>query len=259
MKKRQEKNLEKLTKAAERENSQAMLTLGSMYYWGKGIEPDTEKAIFWLKRAADTGSHSACLNLAHVYYKLGDTEENNQLAWKYYYEAYMYDSKNALFLGRMIFDNRVDKIDNEQQRLDEAKDFFNEALAEGGVSEAGLYLWKIALLSGKSIDEADSYYLNGESLLESPKDYNNWAWLLCEWGEYEKALPYIEKSLSMEEQGKENPDHLDTYAECLSGLERKAEAEHAFREAIKGYQERDIRKLLRDTCEKVKACGFEIE
>ena len=44
------------------------------------------------------------------------------------------------------------------------------------------------------------------------------------WGEYKKALLYIEACLAMEDNVMKNPNYLDTYAECLYGLGRMDEA-----------------------------------
>lgn len=243
-----------LTQAAEGGYNQAMLTLGSMYYWGKGVEPDTDNAIYWLKKDADMGSHSACLNLAHAYYELGDTEENNRLAWKYYFKAASMDDKDLFYLGRMIYEKRIDfetvKPQIEQLIGVEYEDLlFIDSLA-AGEADSALYIWK--MYQEADADLAEEYYGDGEKLLKTPKDYNNWAHTLCEWGEYKKALPYIEKCLSMEEQGKENPNHLGTYAECLYGLGRKQDAERTFGMVMVAYQERDERRCLRDTWEKMR-------
>ena len=243
-----------LTKSAQGGLRHAMLALGSVYYWGKGITPNTEKGIYWLKRAADKGNRVACINLAHVYYNLGDTEKYNALAWSYYEKASAED-KDLFYLGQMDFEKRG-KYDNDEQRLKDADAFFQVSLFEG-CSLSGLYLWQMQ--REKCPDLADAYYADGEKLLHDSKGYNNWAWQLCEWGEYEMALPYIERCLSMELEGEENPNYLDTYAECLFGLGRKQDAERIFRMVVEAYRERDERRRLSETWEKMKSYGLEIE
>jgi len=246
------------TQAAKDGYNQAMLTLGSMYYWGIGVEPDTDEAVYWLERDAALGSMVSISNLGYVYSHLDDTKTNNRLAWEYYIESYKHDSKSAFYLGKLIFDNRAGKYKSEKQRLDEAKVFFKKAFDAGEIA-AGVYLWKIALLSGESKETADTYYHDGEALLESQQDYGVWAWNLLELGEYEKALPYIEKCLSMEKPGEEIPPHLYTYAECLYGLGRKEDAERIFGLALNAYRKIDKRKLVYEICDKMKSYGLKIE
>ena len=243
-----------LTKSAQSGYRPAMLTLGSMYYWGKGMEPNTDKAIYWLKRAADKGSHAACLCLAHAYYELGDSEKYNLLAWTYYFKAASMDERDLFYLGRMIYEKRMD-FETVKQQVEQRigvgyEDFLFLDSLDAGQAESALYIWK--MYREADADLAEEYYSDGEKLLNTPMDYNNWAWHLCEWGEYEKALPYIEKCLSMEEQGKEHPNHLDTYAECLYGLGRKQDALRTFGMVMVAYQERDERRSLRETWEKMK-------
>ena len=48
----------------------SMLTLGRFYYWGKGVPTDVDKAIFWLQRAADTGSRAAHYILGKIYFTM---------------------------------------------------------------------------------------------------------------------------------------------------------------------------------------------
>ena len=251
-----------LTQAAEGGYNQAMLTLGSMYYWGKGVEPDTDKAIYWLKKDADMGSHSACLNLAHAYYELGDTEENNRLAWKYYFKAASMDDKDLFYLGRLIYEKRID-FETVKQQIEqligvEYEDLlFIDSLA-AGKADSALYIWK--MYREADTDLAEEYYSDGEKMLKTPKDYNNFAWELFKLGETEKALPYVEKCMSLAtEQEIEHPAYFDTYAEVMFALGRQEEAERAFRKVIKAYQERDERRHLRETREKAKSFGFEIE
>ena len=42
-----------LTQAADGGYQQAMLTLGVIYHWGLEVDPDDDKAIYWLKKDAD--------------------------------------------------------------------------------------------------------------------------------------------------------------------------------------------------------------
>ena len=128
-----------LTQAADGGYQQAMLTLGSIYHWGNGVEPDEDKAIYWLKKDADLGSEAACINLGHTYCDKEDNDENNRLAWTYYEKAADIDKRNAFFLGRMIFEERFGNYEDEQQKMSEAAKYFIVSLVNG-YALSGLYL-----------------------------------------------------------------------------------------------------------------------
>jgi len=244
------------TRSAQGGCAYAMIPLASMYYWGMGMEPDTTKAIYWLRRAADKGSHAARKDLAIVYYNMGDSEENNKIAWEYYTQAAQLDKADLFFLGWMNFEHRGIYRD-EAQRVNDALVFFQDSLMEGNAL-SGLYLWK--MLKDTHPEAAEAYYDDGEKLLVSPAEYSNWACVLCKWGEPEKALPYIEECLSIEEViGEENPNHLNAYADCLYDLGRTADAQRILARAIDVCRKRDERRLLRETLENVKSYGFQIE
>ena len=239
-----------LIQAADGGYQQAMLSLGNIFHWGNGVEPDEDKAIYWLKKDAELGSAAACRNLAHVYYEdKEDNEENNHLAWTYYEKAMEIDEQNAFFLGRMIFEDRCGNYEDEQQKLLEAKKYFLMSFVYGDAL-SGLYLWKIEIKLGQT-DKAEEYYHSGEKKFRRPADYNNWACTLCEWGESEKALPYIEKCLSlMGEDAK--PTQLNNYAECLYDLEREEEALQMFKKCIELCKQKDERRLLNNILEDMK-------
>ena len=229
----------------------AMLKLGTLYYFGFGIVPNTEKAIHWLRLAAEKGSLSATLNLANVYYEMNRGKETDKKAWRYYEEASIYDEKHMFYMGRMYFDGRCqNKYASEEQRLFDGAAFFQSALIDG-CALAALYLYKINIIQERT-EIADECYAEGESLIEAPQDFNNWAYMLCEWNEYEKALPYIERCLSMMEQDDERPAYYDTYGECLYGLGRKDEAQQMFGKCLEAYRQRDERRGIQETWEKMK-------
>ena len=238
-----------LTQAADGGYQQAMLTLGSIYHWGLEVDPDDDKAIYWLKKDADLGSEAACINLGHTYYDKEENDENNRLAWMYYEKAADIDKRNAFFLGRMIFEERFGNYEDEQQKMSEAAKYFIVSLVNG-YALSGLYLWKIEIKLGQT-DKAEEYYRSGEKKFRRPADYNNWACTLCEWAEPERALPYIEKCLSlMGEDAK--PTQLNNYAECLYDLEREDEALQMFKKCIELCKQKDERRLLNNIMEDMK-------
>ena len=237
-----------LTMCVQKGFAPAMIPLSSIYYFGKGRIPNTEKAIYWLRIAADKGSHAASLNLGNIYYEVG----NNELAWTYYTVAASLDHRDYFYLGRMIFEQRMD-LDKVKQQVEEqvgkAEFFFHDSLCAGR-AESAIYIWK--LYRDVDVDLADAYFRDGEMLLRNPKEYNNFAWELYRIGEAKKALPYIEKCMSlMDEQGIEHPAFLDTYGEILYSMGRKEESEQVFRKTLRLYRERDERRRISDTIEKM--------
>lgn len=238
-----------LTQAADGGYQQAMLTLGSIYHWGMEVDPDDDKAIYWLKKDADLGSEAACINLGHTYCDKEDNDENNRLAWTYYEKAADIDKRNAFFLGRMIFEERFGNYEDEQQKMSEAAKYFIVSLVNG-YALSGLYLWKIESKLGQT-DKAEEYYRSGEKKFRRPADYYNWACTLCEWGEPNKALPYIEKCVSL--MGEDvKPTQLNNYAECLYDLEREDEALQMFKKCIELCKQKDERRLLNNIMEDMK-------
>ena len=55
-------------------DAKAQYLLGSCYQFGKGVEPDLDKAILWYKSAAESGNARAMCSLAYCY-ELGQTED----------------------------------------------------------------------------------------------------------------------------------------------------------------------------------------
>lgn len=244
------------TLSAQRGHRPSMLRLGIMYYWGRGIEPNASKALHWLRLAADKGSSAACLNYAHVCYAYATFIKEkeslmNEQAWKYYSKAARKDGRYYFYLGLMCYEGKF-CIDKEREHHIKASMlFFAEALSRGD-AESALYLWYISTTRGKTIEE---YYDEGERLLElhgKAKDYNNWAYTLCTWGEYKKALLYIEACLAMEDNVMKNPNYLDTYGECLYGLGRMDEAKKVFIECLNMYRQRDERRRIYETEENIR-------
>src|SRR5580700_10421648 len=44
---------------AEKNNAQAQYTIGYMYFYGLGVQKNTEQAKYWIKKAADNGNPNA--------------------------------------------------------------------------------------------------------------------------------------------------------------------------------------------------------
>lgn len=244
-----------LTRSAQGGYHPSMLTLGRLYYWGKGVPTDVDKAIFWLQRAADKGSHSAHYSLGKIYYamiapynvlsgmhpcdedfymsqrKQLSTQQLRTLAFDHFCMAHA-----PLWMGIMNYE-----AGNEER----AKDNFMFAFKTKTDPLSALYLWRMT--------KDSMWYERGEDLLgDSAKNWNNWAYTLCEWGEYARALPYIEKALKMENENKIHSAHWDTYAECLYGLGKKQEAEQMFQKCLESYRNEGESLMSRVTLIKMK-------
>lgn len=206
-----------LDNAAHKGSNAAILRIAGIYYLGIGIEPNTDKAIDYLRLAKD--NVRALVNLGTIYYEMEATEENSLKAWKYYDRASSKESRYTFFLGRMCFEKRVEEAD-DLPLIEEAKNYFDEAFEGGGEPISGLYLWKIYQMQGAQ-DKGNEYLAEvGRrlELMDSPREYNNAAAALCSFGEYEMALPYIEACLSMVDDKDEHPAYIDTQTKILQGL-----------------------------------------
>lgn len=61
------RELEKLTRRANEGNIKSQIKLGVSYQYGMGVEPDTEKAEMWLRKAAGFGNPAAQVQLGLLY------------------------------------------------------------------------------------------------------------------------------------------------------------------------------------------------
>lgn len=242
--------IERLTTLARYGYHRAMLRLGEIYYWGQGIDTDTYQAIYWLKKAAEKGSLGAIFHLGQIYYNMPPSEENTRKALEYYNKAYLLHPKYALYTGIMYLDGRFSVDSGNLHHIEEGLPYVEEAFNSGKML-AGLYAWKMLRMLGRD-EEAEDYYAI-EQLLRFPYQLNQWARALCEWGEYEKALPYIERCIDI--AGKYDhlsPTFLDTYAEILYGLGRLEESKEAFNRCIEMYTKKDERRSIYEIKEKIR-------
>lgn len=65
----------------------AMTNLGSLYYYGKGVEPSYEKAIHWFTQGALNGNATAQFNLGNCYQKGRGTSVDLERAKSWYQKA----------------------------------------------------------------------------------------------------------------------------------------------------------------------------
>ena len=60
--------IEPVLAAADNGNATAQALVGTMYYYGYGLDQDYKKALFWYKLAAEFGEVSAQATLGRMYY-----------------------------------------------------------------------------------------------------------------------------------------------------------------------------------------------
>ena len=238
-----------LDEASRQGNIAAILRIAGVYYYGIGVEPDTEKAIEYLLLAENDAD--ALVNLGHIYSKMEPTEENTRIAWRYYEKAEELEPRYLFYLARFCFDGRVEGSD-EYPILEEAENYFRVVFDEGEPI-SGLYLWKIYQMMGTPSKGQEYLAEAGKRLMEenSAKDYNNAAATLCSFKKYEIALPYIESCLSIINE-EDHPTYLETYAEVLYGLGERVKAEKTYARCMNIYQKECRNRELRETWETMK-------
>ena len=72
---------------AEEGNADAQFNLGFMYYTGKGVEQDYDKAVKWYRRAAEQGYADAQFNLGWMYHLGKGVKQDYAEAVKWYRRA----------------------------------------------------------------------------------------------------------------------------------------------------------------------------
>ena len=65
-------------------NNNALLSLGNMYYYGKGVKQNYVQGINYYKRASQLGNVKASLKLGIIYYNGKGIEFNTMISMNYY-------------------------------------------------------------------------------------------------------------------------------------------------------------------------------
>jgi TPR repeat protein len=93
-----------LIKAAEQGDVKAQLSLGSSYYFGKGVFQDFAEAMKWYRKAADQGEAKAQYNLGDMYANGTGVVRDYTEAVKWYRKAADQGNVKAqLLMGDMYF------------------------------------------------------------------------------------------------------------------------------------------------------------
>ena len=74
-------------KAIEAGNAEAMVSVGAMYYVGRGVQQDYKKAVHWYTKAANHGSITAMSNLGYCYYYGRDIPVDMEKAYQMFSKA----------------------------------------------------------------------------------------------------------------------------------------------------------------------------
>ena len=185
-----EKYFNSLMESANNGNSEAQHQLGIAYKEGNGValESNYEKALFWLKKAAEQNNPEALFDLGRIYDR-GDcgVTENHIEAFNWYLKAAQQENPNAMTTLAYIYEKgeviSQDKHEAAQWRLksiEHGEDSMytlysnslkgdNESrsalleLAEKGYDEAQNYLGDIHYID-KNYNEAGKWYLKAYKL-----------------------------------------------------------------------------------------------
>jgi TPR repeat protein len=95
-----------------RGNAEAMLSLGAMYYMGRGVSQDYTKAIKWYSKAADRGNHWANNNLGYCHYYGKSIPIDYEKALIYFMKAACDGNGNSMYkIGDMYYNGYFVKQD----------------------------------------------------------------------------------------------------------------------------------------------------
>ena len=239
-----------LDEAARQGSLAAILRIAGIYHFGIGVEPNDDKAIEYLL-LADYDAR-ALVNLGTIYYEMEPTEENMRKAWLYYDRAEELNHRYIFYLAKMCFEKRVYE-EEDYPILEEAETYFSVAF-EDGEPISGLYLWKICQMKGKTSEGNEYLAETWRRLtmeLHSPREYHNAAEVLCSFGEYKMALPYIDACMTIVNE-EEYPEYMNTYAAVLYGIGEKDKAMKMYTRCMNLYQKECHNKELRETWETIK-------
>jgi TPR repeat protein len=101
------KAVEVLTKFANEGNPVAQLRLGDLYFHGKGVTEDENKAIYWWKKSAASGNAEAMYQIAHAYLfgssaaKSVDDPDREAASW--YFQAASAGHAEAAYTLGLLF------------------------------------------------------------------------------------------------------------------------------------------------------------
>ena len=102
-------------------------TLGYLYFYGKGVQKDTKRALKCFKRAAQLGDPTAMINAGNCYlYGWGSDSVSYTLAYKYYKQA----ADKDYFAGKILLGIYLSLYDDSEQRKAFADSLLKSSLQE---------------------------------------------------------------------------------------------------------------------------------
>lgn len=102
---------------AELGNAEAQLKVGFMYYSGKGISQDYEKAVYWFKQSALQGNPLAQSNVAYMYKQGEGVPQDYSESAKWYRQAAQRGNALAQFVLGSLYEKGLGLPQDEVQSL----------------------------------------------------------------------------------------------------------------------------------------------
>lgn len=176
----------------------ANVYLGRVYFYGKGVEKDVNKAKEYFEKAYKEHDINATVYLGFIYYYAKGAERDVSKALKYMTEAFDKErDKDAAYVIGCAYYHGKDEIKTDYIK---AREYF-EAAAEQGDEDSKFYLGKI-YYHGKGVkadfEKAREYF--EECALENDKEAMKYLGLIYYYGKgidanYSIARGYFEKTL----------------------------------------------------------------
>ena len=233
--------------AAEQGNLEAMVNLGRAYYCGKGVKQDDAKALEWYTKAAEQGFPRAQSILGTRYRKGQGVKQDYGKALEWYTKASEQGYAVAQrFLGNMYRDALGVKKD-----YGKALEWYTKA-AEQGYAPAqcniGLMYQKGQGVKQDYEKALEWFFKAAEQ--EEKRSINAIAWTYHLMGDYEKALPWAERALTVKPL---QAYMVDTVATVYEGLGRYDEALEQFEKCLRMYEEKGDENGKQRTADKIEA------
>ena len=120
-------DLSQLIRLANQGNAQAQSNLGVMYYEGKGVRQDYQKAVEWYTKAANQGNAHAQYNLGVMYDEGKGVRQDYQKAVEWFTKAANQGFATAQYASGLMYYNG----EGVRQDYKKAKNFFRLSCDNG--------------------------------------------------------------------------------------------------------------------------------